>query len=319
MMSIAGALFTKTVKARWCLALGALLVLLRIPPAWADRPNGVLKPMDLEVGFTKYAFLNVNRNDAEASFKAFLQTVGRQRGYDLTAKVTVFDDAPAFEAAVKSGSIDLVIIDAWRYLAMDIHKLVTPFFVTSDRGRFGKKYVLLTRQGSNLKALPDLRGKTLLQIEVTNTNLGRPWLETLLLESRLGAPETFFGKVEGVGKPSAAVLPVFFGNKDACLVDEPGFEIMKELNPQVGKGVQVMIASELLTDALICLRSSSWSSEKFKRDVIQILGELHNEPSGQQILTLFKVGQLVPFQDTYLDTVRNLRMRHEKLRKGNDR
>jgi ABC-type phosphate/phosphonate transport system substrate-binding protein len=305
--------------ARWRLALGPLIALLWVFPAWADGQSGALKPMPLEVGFTKYAFLNVNRNDAEASFKAFLQTVGRQRGYDLTAKVTVFDDAPAFETAVKSGSIDLVIIDAWRYLAMDIQKLVTPFFVSSDRGTFGKKYVLLTRQGSSLKTLPDLRGKTFLQIEVTNTNLGRPWLETLLLESRLGAPETFFGRVEGVGKPSAAVLPVFFGNKDACLVDEPGFEIMKELNPQVGKGVQVMVASELLTDALICLRNSNWSSEKFKRDLIEILGNLHGEPAGQQILTLFKVSQLIPFQDTYLDTVRKLRMRHEKLHKENDR
>ncbi len=298
-------------------ALGVLLVQLWIFSAWADEQNGVLKPMSLEVGFTKYAFLNVNRNDAEAAFKAFLQVVGRQHGYDVTAKVRVFDDVSAFEAAVKAGSMDLVIVDSWRYLAMDIHKLATPFFITSDRGKIGKRYVLLTRQGSNLNTLADLRGKDIAQIEVTNSNLGRPWLETLLLANRLGTSETFFGRVESVGKPSAAVLPVFFGNKHACLVDESGFDIMKELNPQVGKGIQVVVASEPLVDAVICLRNSSWSSEKFKRDLIQALGDLHREPVGQQILTLFKVSQLLPYQETHLDNVMKLRMTYEKLCKEN--
>jgi phosphonate transport system substrate-binding protein len=109
------------------------------------------------------------------------------------------------------------------------------------------------------------------------------------------------------------VLPVFFGNRDACLVDEPGFEVMKELNPQVGRGVQVFKASELLADALICLRGSTWSSEQFKGDLIKILGELHAEPVGQQILTLFKVSQLLPFEEKQLDTVRKLRVTYERL------
>lgn len=304
---------------RWTVtALVALMVLPLIFPASADGEKGDMKAMPLEVGFTKYAFLNVNRNDVEASFKAFVQAVGRRRGYDLSARVKVFEDAPEFEAAIKSGSMELVIIDAWRYLAMDIHKLVTPLYITSHQGKFGKKYLLLTPQGSNVKTLSDLRGKDFVQVEVTNSNLGRPWLETLFLENRLGTPQTFFGRVESVGKPSAAVLPVFFGTKDACLVDEPGFEIMKDLNPQVGKGVQVVMASEALADGLICLRNENWSSEEFKRDMIEILGELHVEPAGQQILTLFKVSQLLPFQEAHLDSVKKLRMRYEKSRKEHD-
>jgi ABC-type phosphate/phosphonate transport system substrate-binding protein len=298
---------------------GWILLLVWSGTALGSEVGSPLKRMPLEVGFTRYAFLNVNRNDAEAAFKAFLHAVGQQRGYDVTANVRVFDGLPEFEAAVKAGTIDLAIIDSWRYLAMDIQKLVTPRFITADRGRSGKRYVLLTREGSDLKTLADLRGKGIVQIEVTNSNVGRPWLETLLMEHRLGTPQAFFGRVESVGKPSAAVLPVFFGTKAVCLVDEPGFEIMKELNPQVGKGVRVMMASEPLADALICLRSSSWTSEKFKRDVIEILGELHLEPSGQQILTLFKVSQLLPFEESQLETVRKLRARHEKLRGETER
>lgn len=291
----------------------ALMTLLWYGSGRAGASESPPNAIALNIGFTRYAFLHVNRNDAEASFKAFIQTVGRQRGYNMMTKVHVFDDAPAFEAAVKSGAIDLVIIDSWRYLAMDIHKLVTPHFITAHQGAHGKRYFLLTRQGSSVKTLEDLRGKSLTMIEVTNTNVGRPWLETLLMENRLGSPANFFGSVESVGKPSAAVLPVFFGNRDACLVDEPGYEIMKELNPQVGKGVQILKASEPLADALLCLRSSTWSSEPFKEDLVKILSELHKEPVGQQILTLFKVSQLLPFEEKQLETVKKLRADYERL------
>ena len=58
-----------------------------------------------------------------------------------------------------------------------------------------------------------------------------------------------------------------------------------------------------------------WSNKDFKRDVIRALGELHLEPSGQQLLTLFKAGQLVPFQEKHLDTVRKLRLRHDQLQR----
>jgi hypothetical protein len=121
--------------------------------------------------------------------------------------------------------------------------------------------------------------------------------------------------MESVGKPSAAVLPVFFGKKQACVVDESGFDVMTELNPQVGKGLQTVAVSEPLVDGVLCLNSSGWSSETYKQDVIKALGELHLEPAGQQILTLFKTDQLIPFQEKYLETARNLWARHERLRK----
>jgi hypothetical protein len=46
----------------------------------------------------------------------------------------------------------------------------------------------------------------------------------------------------------------------------------------------------------------------------RIRGALHQEPAGQQILTLFKVDRLAPFQENQLDTVRKLRGAHDRLR-----
>ena len=76
MISIKGIAFVNGRKARWCLALtlGLLLAVSFFRPGRAAE----LKPSVLRVGFTNSCFLGVNRNDAEASFKAFLATVGRQ-------------------------------------------------------------------------------------------------------------------------------------------------------------------------------------------------------------------------------------------------
>ena len=220
-------------------ALGALLAFLGSDSAWAGENNGGLKPEALTVAFTKTAFLNVNQTDVEAGYKVLAQTVGRRRGYLVTAKVQVFNDAAEFESLFQDKVVRLIIVDAWRYLGMDTRQ-ITPFFVSSEQGKVGKQYLLLTRQGSGLNTLTDLRGKEIVVYEVANTTQGRIWLETLLLENRCGTSDEFFARTDGVGKTTAAVLPVFFGKKHACVVDQASFELMKELNPQVGEKIQVV-------------------------------------------------------------------------------
>jgi hypothetical protein len=100
------------------------------------------------------------------------------------------------------------------------------------------------------------------------------------------------------------------------MVDEPTFEIMKELNPQVGKMLQAVAVSETFADVVICLRDEGWQSERDKSDTIQSLRELHLDPVGQQICTLFKVDRMVPFQETQLETVRKLRAAYDQVQKG---
>ena len=295
--------------------LGVLLTVLWIAPSWAKEPSGELKKESLSVGFTPRAFANMNRNDLEAAFKALAETLGRKRGYLITSSTRLFEETSAFEAAIKDGSVRLAVMDAWTYLSMNLGGMVTPSFVATEQGKLGKRYVVLTRQGSGLNTLPDLRGKDIAEYLVAGSSMGRFWLESLLRTNRLGTHETFFGRAESVGKTSAAVLPVFFGKKDACLVDEKGFDIMKELNPQVGKKVQAVAVSDTFVDGLLCLSNSGWASETFKRDLIQALGELHLEPAGQQILTLFKFDQLIPYEEGYLDTVKRLRTANDHAQK----
>ncbi len=296
------------------ISLGLLLALLASAFAEAAETNSVLKPEALTVAFTKSAFLNVNRTDVEAGYMVLAQTVGRRRGYLVKSKVQVFEEASEFESLLQDEASRLIIVDAWRYLSMGTIE-ITPFFVSSEQGKVGKQYLLLTRQGSGLDKLADLRGKEIAVYEVANTTQGRAWLETLLLENHCGTPDEFFASTVSAGKPTAAVLPVFFGKKQACVVDRAAFELMKELNPQVGKAVQVLAESEPVVDSLVCLRNSGWGSGTFREDLIETLRDFHLEPAGAQILTLFKTDRLIPFEEKHLTTMRTLRAAYDRLGK----
>ena len=293
-----------------------LLCVLLAGPARCDEPPGGLTEVTMRIGFTQSCFVGINQSDAEAAFKVFLLTVGQRYGYNVKSQTTIYSDDALFEKAIRDRSINLAIVDSWKYLAMNVGNFVKPTFVTVDQGRVGNKYLLLSRGGGKINSLAELRGGHLLKLETTNASTGIFWFETLLQTKNLGASRSFLGSLETVGKPSAALLPVFFGKKDACLVTQSSFDVVRELNPQIGKDLQELASSELFTDIVICLSHDDWTSDKGKADLTKALGELHLEPAGQQILSLFKINQLIPFEEPYLDSVRKLQALSEKLPNG---
>ena len=294
-------------RSSFLMGLAVLSLLMGIrAPLQASEPSEGLKPEKLNVGFLQSAFLGVNQLDAEAAFKTFARTIGVSYGYDIDVTVRIVEHVGELESLPSGEKTDLIILDSWSYLEMDDAEWLEPVFVSSDRGRVASRYLLLTRHDRNLKTLTDLRGKSLNLLAASNAMLGIPWLQALLREQKLGSPEAFFGVVEYHTDPMPTVLQVFFGKKDAALVDAIKFELMAELNPQLNR-LHAIQASEPLVNSIICLKRSGWASERFRQDMVQAMAELHLKPAGQQIITLFKFGRMVPFEQSHLDTVRGLR------------
>ena len=210
--------------------------------------------------------------------------------------------------------MSLFILDTWDYLSLRTPEVVEPKFVAVEDRVAAERYLLLTQSGSGLNQIDDLRGRDIAVLENMTTNLAGYWLETLLLEKQLGTQDEFFRDIKIVEKASTSVLPVFFGNRHACVVDESAFAVMTEMNPQVGRRLQSIAASEPYVDSLIAFSRSGWETGTQREDMCQGLAELHLEPEGQQILNLFKASKLIPFKESHLDTVRELRATHDRLR-----
>jgi ABC-type phosphate/phosphonate transport system substrate-binding protein len=280
------------------------LLLATGTPVWGEG-GAVLMPARLKVGFIENSFLAVNRRDAEAAFKAFARTIGRSRGYDVDVTVQLFHSARELDTTPAGEKPELIVLESWNYLELKNPDWMEPVFVTSDRRQVAKRFLLITGD-SNLKSLADLRGRSLNVFMDFNAELGPHWLQSLLQERKLGPSEEFFGLWERHADPMRAVLPVFFGSKDAVLIDSAKLDLMAELNPQLQR-LKVLESSEPLVGTVIFVGKSGWSSEAFRKDLLESLAALHLSPAGQQILNIFRVTRLIPFEDHYLDTVRNLR------------
>jgi len=271
--------------------------------------------VSLHVGFGRTSFMNVNLADAKAAFKAFTKALGKRKGYDLDVVVYTYDSDEAFQSAVADGSLHLVIMTAWEYLSADLREYLEPRFLAIDSGYGPREYMLLVREDGGHRELADLREKHVVLLENTNCEMSEHWLTTLLLEQQLGSDSAFFGHVELVTKPTKALLPVFFGNADACVVSRPIFETMYELNPQLQRQLRSIAISEPLIDAVTLVAYDGWTDSRHRRDLIEALESLHEDPQGLQILTLFKAERLAPFEDRYMDGTRELKATHDRLTK----
>jgi ABC-type phosphate/phosphonate transport system substrate-binding protein len=273
-----------------------------------------LQPGAVSVGFSESYFSGVNRTDAEVAFKAYLISVAREHGYSVTAQTTVFRTTTDFESAIRDGKVQVAIIPSWDFVSMDLTQFADPYLVTA-KARILEDCVLLTPRNSGVGTFADLRGKNITILESQDSYISKKWVETVLMGERFGTPETFFGSVTTVSKPSAAILPVFFGKYQASVVSRSAFDVMREMNPQVGQKLEVVAASEPLLAAVICLSKTGWMNAKHREDLEKGLANLGSSQSGQQILTLFRVGKLAPYKPEFLDTVKRLKATHDRLAK----
>jgi len=261
-------------------------------------------PTTLRVLFSEDAFTTVNRNDTLASAKAWIETVGRSRKIDLIVEVNSYASLEELRKSVRDRSADLYVVNSTHYLDLGADQSrLEPQFLPQGGGAPHREYLLLMR-GDRRVPLAGLRGKNIIFLATGGVNLGRMWFDRTLREAGLGSLDDFCPAARSAPKPSSAILPVFFNQADACVADAEGFRVMEELNPQLGRELEATLISPPLLETLICVHREFTDQ---REELLAGLAGLHEEPAGRQILLVFKIDRLVPFNEQALDTVRELR------------
>jgi hypothetical protein len=125
----------------------------------------------------------------------------------------------------------------------------------------------------------------------------------------MGGTQGLFRDVQRLREAGGGGAAGLFSPGDVCLVDAASLALMAELNPQVGRELVVVLESEPLLNSLIALSVGGWRTPAFRQAVEQALAELHEDPAGRQILTLFQNERLQPYEPGQLESVRQLRAR----------
>jgi phosphonate transport system substrate-binding protein len=268
----------------------------------------------LILGFARNLFADVNIPDALAAMKIWATEIKKRRGFEEPAETRAYEDVDALRRAVREKQVDLVIVNALNFLEVRQQLQLEPHFVVQRGGKVTDKILLLVHRSSGIADLDDLEQKDLMILDDARSNIGTLWLETLLFEKGYPNLRSFFGDVEITEKASRAVLPLFFRKTGACLVHRAAFEMMAELNPQLQRDLKVLDSSPDTIPSVSCIRKGY--NPILKEALIDAMLSLHQEPRGQQILMLFREDQLVPFKESYLDSIKQLLSKHRALAKN---
>ena len=229
----------------------------------------------------------------------------------MEAHVAVADDLLEMKRLMRDGRPGLVLLDPLEYFELSGLGLLDPaFFGAKGKGDGAAQYLLLARQDQEITSLADLRGKSLVSYASSRAEMARKWIDVLLHENGLGPADRFFGALNSVTSPSAAVLPVFFGKTGAGVVDRASFEVMKEMNPQLGSRLRVLAVSPALVDGILCVHKQL---SEYRAELLQSLRELHQEPAGSQILLVFKSNRLKPMDPQLLDRVSEIWTKYRRI------
>lgn len=227
---------------------------------------------------------DVNQNDARAALQSWSDVVSRMASMPVEYEKYFSLPPAALNELMQKRLIDAVGCTTLDYIPFAA--AIDPNLVLVNATGQGQVYQLLVNSKSSIRAVADLRGKSLNLFRHANTCLAMDWVDTLLGGLNLGSGERFFSAVTPVPKLSRTVLPVFFGQADACLVTESSFRTMCELNPQLGVSLRVVAASPGYMVSLFGFHRECPGAMKAKFRTA--LESLARSATGKQLLTLFQ-------------------------------
>ena len=265
---------------------------------------------DLVLAYSLKGLADVDVRDATAALKIYTTELANSVG--RTVDSYLYDDLETVIGDIRKGKADLIALSAMEYLRI---KGRTEFELALCNVKGGKKsfkYLLLTHWNRGYAKIGDLKNRKVLLPR--GDDAAKLYLHFLLLKNKFGEMQGFFSSVEEKSKTSQVVLPVFFGQADACITTDVAFKTMLEMNPQLGKDLKVIASSAELTTSITVFRKALASDIKEK--TLAVGRSLKNNVRGRQVLMLFKIEDLVPVNDSDLESLKDLVDEYNQLKSG---
>lgn len=268
---------------------------------------------DLRVGFSASMFGSVNNNDAIAAIRAWSQIFMDEEDISSVPRPQILGSMVEIEAALKSGTLDYVSLTTVEY---DYVRNLLPaktITVGVRSGSLSEKYLLLVSRDSGIESLEDLRGKSLRLITGPRLTLLSAWLDVALMQKGLAPTVAFFGTVKWGETMGKTLLPVFFGQADACVITRSGFDTMTELNPQIGRKLSVIAQSDPLIPTMFCF--TRYVDKDIQEKVAREITRWHLTTAGRQCLMIFQTDSIEMHPVSVLSLTLDLLAEHRLLLK----
>ncbi len=235
----------------------------------------------VRIAISESAVHGVNRNDAAAAISVWAQEMARTVDLKLAPQQSWLQPSSQILAGVRTAALDVVLLTIPEYRRVDEH-LDARQVVAGG----GAELWIAVREDSGITRLADLERRTLLILDSTFTVLADAWLSVSLARAGLGHPSKVLARISRHPRPNQAILPVFFGQADACLATRRTFETMFELNPQLSRKFKTLHASPRMISAFLICRKGY--PEQWRVPMLEKFDRAKESTSAKQVLTLFQ-------------------------------
>ena len=295
--------FITSVLFRWWIMIPVMFAFCAPGPATSEEI--------VHMGFSRSIIGEINENDTMAALKLWGTQLVLGKDNKITVQLAMFNDIWEIENALNQNTLDLINLSAVDFFHLQHLISHEQFIFAVYGGSLTVEYLLIVREKSRFADIKDLNKAVLRFPKDARSALGSVWLDIELAKTGLPPVKQFFGKVEPVNKITEAVLPVFFGKTDACLVTRDGFDTMAELNPQISQRLRIMAASRGYIPGFLGFRKNYQS--KVKSIIVDNLQNWHQTPAGYQLLTMFQMDNLVLKSIDVLGPTMELIKEHQHL------
>jgi len=256
-------------------------------------------------------FIGINTTDARNSIKALTASIAHEVDIPAETDPLIFQNVDEAENVLNHHVIGAASMTTSEFWLLRRKVKFDRFLVTTRNGNPTNAYLVLTRDGSPVKTLADLRGKRLLVYDNPSMCLAVVFLDVELANQSLPPTSMILGSISGFTKPAKVVLPVFFGQADACLITRYAYETMVELNPQVGRQLRIIASSPDYVTALFGF--SADLSTAFKDNSIRAFVGLRSSIFGKQTLAIFQSDEISELTASTIEPSLTLLDEHARL------
>ena len=278
-------------------------------------PSPVPNTMDRTLSFFYWLPImsDFNSRDAQIAMKVWAEKFGEHTGIFNDGESFAFHNRSEMIQNLRNNKWDIVMLPAEEFFNTEREMGLCPDFTVKRGGLPGDEYVLLVHKGSGIDSLADLKGRKFVTSTKHNYQNILVWLDFLLSDHGLPSTDKFFQKVSGEHKECSVILPVFFRKVDACAVSRVDFELMSELNPQVGCNLKILVSSPRLIPIIFSIAPHI---DSISREILlSSFLTVQEDKDFNQILTLHKVEGLAIIDEIALESTRRMYEQHQEREK----
>lgn len=225
-----------------------------------------------------------------------------------------FETLPNISVAAKkiqSNQLHGLSMGIAQYLQLSQMANLKPIFISSRMAGPLESYLLVVNRDTDWKGLGSQSQRRLITEKMAEPNIGLMWLETVLKDRDMPQSNSYFHRISSGAKPARIILPVFFGQADACLVPESAFLTMAELNPQIRRRLTILERSPGFIKTIHC------ATDLIPQDMLDVFIDegvtMDNSVDGRQLLLIFQVKTNFVFKQEYLTNSERIYRKYQKI------